>query len=205
MRNPYDVLGIPSSATIEQVKDAYRKLSAEYRSDKYSPEFSSKKMDEINEAYDNIIYSRESSSRSYNSSDNNYDSSSAQYSNDYSDIRAKINEGRIDDAEIRLDGISPAQRNAEWYFLKGTVNHKRGWFEEAKKNFTVACQMDPSNAEYRNAFASLNNSFTSGGYRTQQRSANTRKSDSGICDICSALLCADCCCECFGGDLIPCC
>lgn len=204
MRNPYDVLGIPSSATVEQVKDAYRKLSADYQSDKYSPEISSRKMDEINEAYDNIIYSRENSNSTYSSSDNSYNNS-AQYSNDYTDIRAKINEGRIDDAEIRLDGISPTQRNAEWYFLKGTVNHKRGWFEEAKKNFTVACQMEPSNAEYRNAFASLNNNFTSGGYRTKQRSANTEKSDCGVCDICSALLCADCCCECFGGDLIPCC
>jgi len=204
MRNPYDVLGIPSSATVEQVKDAYRKLSAEYQSDKYFPEISSRKMDEINEAYDNIIYSRENSKSTYSSSDNSYNNS-AQYSNDYTDIRAKINEGRIDDAEIRLDGISPTQRNAEWYFLKGTVNHKRGWFEEAKKNFTVACQMEPSNAEYRKAFASLNNNFTSGGYRTKQRSANTEKSDCGVCDICSALLCADCCCECFGGDLIPCC
>lgn len=204
MRNPYDVLGIPSSATAQQVKEAYKKLSAKYQSEKYPPEISSRKMDEINEAYDNIIYSRESSGGTYNTSDNNYNSSSSQYSNDYSDIRAKINQGRIDDAEIRLDGISPAQRNAEWYFLKGTVNHKRGWLEEARKNFTIACQMEPSNAEYRNAFASLNNS-TSGGYRTRQRSVNSGRKDSGVCDICSALLCADCCCECFGGDLIPCC
>lgn len=25
------------------------------------------------------------------------------------------------------------------------------------------------------------------------------------CDICNGLICADCCCECMGGDLIPCC
>ncbi len=25
------------------------------------------------------------------------------------------------------------------------------------------------------------------------------------CDMCSGLLMADCCCECMGGDLIPCC
>lgn len=204
MKNPYDVLGIPSSATAEQVKNAYKKLSAEYQSDKYSAEFSSRKMDEINEAYDTIIYSRETSGGNYNSSDNAQNSYNY-YSNDYVDIRSKINQGRIDDAEIRLDGISPAQRNAEWYFLKGTVNHRRGWFEEAKKNFTIACQMDPSNTEYKNAFASLNNSTTSGGYRTNHRSANPENKSSGICDICSALLCADCCCECFGGDLIPCC
>ena len=25
------------------------------------------------------------------------------------------------------------------------------------------------------------------------------------CDICNVLICADCCCECMGGELIPCC
>ena len=25
------------------------------------------------------------------------------------------------------------------------------------------------------------------------------------CDICNGLICADCCCECMGGDLISCC
>ena len=25
------------------------------------------------------------------------------------------------------------------------------------------------------------------------------------CDMCSGLICADCCCECMGGDLISCC
>ena len=25
------------------------------------------------------------------------------------------------------------------------------------------------------------------------------------CDMCSSLICADCCCECMGGDLISCC
>ncbi len=207
MNNPYEVLGISSSASIEQVKEAYRKLAAKYSSDEYASgplsSHASRKMDEINEAYDNIILSREGTRADYGSSANS-SSNSSQYSSDFSDIRAKINAGRIDDAEIRLDGISPTQRNAEWYFLKGTVNHRRGWFEEAKKNFTIACQMDPSNNEYRSAFNSVGNN-TSGGYRTRQRTSQTNNRNDGICDICSALLCADCCCECFGGDLIPCC
>lgn len=209
MNNPYEVLGIPSSATMEQVKDAYKKLAAKYQANEYSggplAEHAAKKMDEINEAYDNIVFSRENAKTNY-SSYNTSSGSSSQYSSDFSDIRAKINSGRIDDAEIRLDGISPTQRNAEWYFLKGSVNHRRGWFEEAKKNFTIACQMDPSNNEYRSAFNAVNNNgHTSGGYRTRQRNAQSNRKNDGICDICTTLLCADCCCECFGGDLIPCC
>ncbi len=197
MKNPYDVLGISSSASIEQVKDAYRKLSAKYQSGEIPPELASKKLDELNQAYDTIIYSRDTA--------NSNDYSDSTYNSDFSDIRQKINSGRIDDAEIRLDGISSNQRNAEWYYLKGMVNYKRGWLEEARKNFTLACQMDPSNTEYKNAFSSLNNNYTAGGYRTSRRAERSEKNDCGVCDICSALLCADCCCECVGGDLIPCC
>lgn len=210
MKNPYDVLGIDSSATIEQVKTAYKNLARKYQSDEFAggplSEHASKKMDEINEAYDYIIYSRTDepkSESSYTYANTNY---SSDYASDLQDIRIKIQEGRIDDAEIRLDGISPAKRTAEWYFLKGTVNNRRGWFEEAKKNFTIACQMEPNNSEYRAAFNSLNGSNSStGGYRTSQRTRSHDRDSVGICGICETLICADCCCECLGGDLIPCC
>lgn len=208
MSNPYEILGIPSSASMEQVKEAYKRLAAKYQADEYagSPlaEHAAKKMDEINQAYDTILFSRENS-RHYNNSSNTSNANYSQYSSDFSDIRRKINEGRIDDAEIRLDGISPTQRNAEWYFLKGSVNHRRGWFEEAKKNFTIACQMEPSNNEYRSAFNSMSHNHTTGGYRTRQRNTHSSRKNDGICDICGTLICADCCCECLGGDLIPCC
>ena len=39
---------------------------------------------------------------------------------------------------------------------------------------------------------------------------NPNMSTSGVggcnaCDMCQGLICADCCCECMGGDLISCC
>ena len=73
---------------------------------------------------------------------------------------------------------------------------RRGWFDEAYKNYSAACQRDPGNTEYAAAFNSLNNN-SRGGYR------QTRGGGCDACDICSSLLCADCCCECMGGDLIP--
>ena len=193
MRNPYDVLGVPQGAAIEQVNAAYRELIR-----KYQDSGNQKKIDEINEAYDSIVMGAPSGGSGYSSG------GYSQYgAADYSDIRAKINSGRLDDAQILLDGIPEGSRDAQWHYLKGTVQQKRGWLEEAAKNFATASNLDPSNNTYKMAYNKVNNA-RSGGYRTERRAERDSSGCSG-CDICSGLLCADCCCECFGGDLIPCC
>ena len=186
MRNPYEVLGIPQGASPEQVNAAYRELMRRYQEsgNNYA-------MNELNEAYDAIVMGG-SSAGGYSSSP------------DYSDIRAKINSGRLDDAQILLDGMPDGMRDAQWYYLKGTIQQKRGWLEEAAKNFATASTLDPSNNTYKMAYNKVSNA-RSGGYRTERRSEDGRKSGCSGCDMCTGLLCADCCCECFGGDLIPCC
>lgn len=187
MRNPYDVLGIPRGSSNEQVNAAYRELMRKYRDSD-----NTKKIDELNEAYDAIVMGTGSTGNSYRSSP------------DYSDIRAKINSGRLDDAQILLDGMPENTRDAQWYYLKGTVQQKRGWLEEAAKNFATASNLDPSNNTYKMAYNKVTNART-GGYRTERRSSDSGRSGCSGCDMCTGLLCADCCCECFGGDLIPCC
>lgn len=210
MKNPYSVLNISENATDEEVKEAYRTLARKYQSDSYASgplaEIAAKKMRELDEAYDSIILSRRSSGSgsSANSGSARSDSRNSgyqQYGNNssFADIRSKIAANRIDDAETLLDGVPKSMRNAEWYFLKGTVQYRRGWFEEAQKNYATACSMDSNNAEYRAAFNNVTNP-RQGGYRTRQTNSGC-----SACDICSGLICADCCCECFGGDLIPCC
>ena len=42
-----------------------------------------------------------------------------------------------------------ATRDAEWYFLSGSVAYRKGWMDEARRNFELACQMAPANLEYR--------------------------------------------------------
>ena len=59
--------------------------------------------------------------------------------------------------------------------------------------------------EYRAAYNQLmwqRNTGTNrqGPYRTQGQTNGCNG-----CDMCSGLICADCCCECMGGDLISCC
>ena len=198
MRNPYEVLGVPQGASMDQVNAAYRELSRKYADDSSSS--AQRKMEELNQAYDAILMSSGSSAGYSASSSQSYSAP------DYSDIRSKINSGRLDDAQTILDGIPEYSRNAEWYYLKGTIHQKRGWLEEAAKNFATASNLDPANNVYKMAYNKVNNA-RNGGYRTERRQNNRKGSDSGCsgCDICTGLICADCCCECCGGDIIPCC
>jgi curved DNA-binding protein CbpA len=211
LKNPFEILGLVQTASDEQVKQAYKELARKYSEDKYNngplSGIAQKKMQEINEAYDSIILNRGSA---FGATDTGRQSDTGDWNNNYhqgrqahsefNDIRVTIQNGRIDDAETLLDGIPPSVRSAEWYYLKGTVQYRRGWLEEAVKNFQTACNMDPGNKEYRDALNGMNKS-RSGGYRAD-RSGNSGCSG---CDLCTGLLCADCCCECFGGDCIPCC
>ena len=56
MRDPYQVLGIPSTATDEEVKKAYRNLARKYHPDNYHDnpleDLAQERMKEINEAYE---------------------------------------------------------------------------------------------------------------------------------------------------------
>ncbi len=195
MKDPYAVLGISPQATDDEVKAAYRELARKYHPDKYNDnplsDLAQEKMQEINEAYDTIVRMRQNGGGQYNGGNAN---------SRYTDIRNMIRANRVLDAEMLLDGVPSASRDAEWHFLKGSVLYKKGWLEDATNHYATACRMDPTNAEYRAAFHQMQMNRQTGGYRT----ANTAGGCSG-CDVCSSLLCADCCCECMGGDLIRCC
>ncbi len=206
MTDPYKVLGVSPAATDEQIKEAYRNLAKKYHPDQYadSPlkDLADEKMKEINEAYDTITAQRKGGGRrspggGYNPVGNNANSS-------FNDVRSLIMSGRISDAEQILNGVPPERRNAEWYFLKGSVLYRRGWLEEAKDHFSRACQMDPGNGEYS---AALNQAMSqgSGMYGGYSPVGGMNAGGCNSCDLCSSMICADCCCESMGGDLIPCC
>ena len=205
MRDPYEVLGVARDATDDQVKAAYRQLARKYHPDHYDgnplSDLAQEKMKEINEAYDQIM-----AERSGKSSQNQYYSGySPNHGNSsFADIRAIISAGRYEDAQVLLDGVPPQKRDAEWYFLNGSVLYRRGWFEDAYTSFATAVRMDPNNPEYTAALNQLNRQRSGAAFRTN-RTGGTTGGGCSACDVCSGLICADCCCECMGGDLIRCC
>lgn len=202
--NPYEVLGVKPGASQEEIKSAYRKLVKQYHPDQYvdNPlkDLAQEKLAEINKAYDML----KSGNTSYNSSTNGYNSSynnSNTYSNNtaiYAEVRSLIQMRNISMAESKLNTIK--DRNAEWYYLYGSVMMAKGWFESAYNNIQRACAMDPNNFEYRQALNQLQ--ARSRGYSQPYR---TSTGNMDTCDCCMNLWCLDSICECFGGDLIGCC
>ena len=187
--DPYAVLGVSKTATDDEVKAAYRTLAKQYHPDNFADNplqnLAAQKMQEINDAYDQIMNERKGTGNGF-------------YANDessFADIRSMISAGRVEEAMELLDGVPPAQRNAEWYFLNGSVMYRRGWFDNAYTSFSTACRMNPGNEEYRAAFENIKRERSGfDGYRqtNNPQGCNT-------CDICSSLMCADCCCQCLGG------
>ena len=207
MTDPYQILGVNQNATDEQIKQAYKELARKYHPDNYAnnplSDLAEDKMKEINEAYDAIINQRKGRTSGATNNNNSY-----HCKGEFNDIRAMINQNRLDQAQELLDGVAISKRSAEWYFLNGTVLYRRGWFDDAYTSVSTACRMEPNNMEYRAMFERLNKQRMGGfgnygGYNTTGYGCTT--GGCTTCDLCQGLICADCCCECMGGDLISCC
>jgi len=198
--DPYKVLGVNPGASQEEIKSAYRTLVKKYHPDKYidNPlgDLAKEKMQQINQAYEML-------------SGNNAKSSSSQYSSStgsqgqatsLAQVRALINANRVREALAALDSIN--DHSAEWYYLRGVCMSRMGMYAQANTFYNTAYRMEPSNAEYAR---SANNMRSSNTTFNDQRSTMSGRECGGPCDLCSGLICADCCCECMGGDLIGCC
>lgn len=196
MTDPYEILGVSSSASDEEIKRAYRELARKYHPDNYAgnplADLAQEKMKEINEAYDAITRMRSGSSSGYGNNSGYGSSSSYSGSNGsstYAQIRSLINSNRLSEAEMQLNAVGT--KDAEWYFLSGEIAYRKGWLDEARRNYQIACSMAPNNYEYQRALSVVNAGSTP--YRN-----TTYQQNSGLdtaCDICNTLLCLNCLCN----------
>lgn len=192
--NPYEVLGVDPGADEETIKKAHRALVKKYHPDRYvdNPlaDLAAEKMKEINKAYDMIMKgnNNQNVSGSYQPQNNsngygNY--SSGGYNNiSFESVRVFISMGQYGAA---LNMLNSLNKTAEWYYLRGIINMRRGYYDQAVIDLDKAVQMDPSNVEYRSAVENIKNRTAT--YTT------TGQYGTGCCD-CAPCMCVPCICPC---------
>ena len=153
-------------------------------------------MKEINEAYDQITKQR-AGGGGYNASNAGYQRQQSSYQQQsysggsvYQQARQAINLGDLGRAE-QLLRTAPAQ-NGEWHFLMGSIAYRKGWLDEAMQHYQMACRMDPTNGEYRQALAMMQNGGQA--YRPYGYGGGM-----DACDCCTSLMCLNCLCGGCGG------
>jgi len=198
MTDPYEVLHIPSTATDEEVKKAYRDLARKYHPDNYHDnplaDLAQEKMKEINAAYHAIQQERggrgggaaQAQQQSYYGG---YQYQQRAAGNPaFQQVRMAINRNDLGMAEQLLDRMS--DHNGEWNFLKGTICYRRGWVDEARRYYQTACQMDPGDPEFRQALNFVENNQE--GYRPEGYDVFSTGCGGG--NVCSRLACLYLCC-----------
>ncbi len=195
--NPYEVLGVSPGADEETVKKAYRALVKKYHPDRYanSPmqETAAEKMKEINQAYDMITKGKTFGNSSGNTSGNGQSYggyNQGAYTNYYNVtptfqlVRMLVNAGQYAAA---LQMLNSLPQTAEFYYLRGIISLRRGFYDQAYDDLQKASQMEPNNMEYRSAIENMKNRNT-----TYTTSGNY---SSSCCD-CMPCLCIPCMCPC---------
>ena len=127
--DPYQILGIDSNASEEEIQARYQALIEEYT--KNQDETTQEKIKLLNSAYDILI---------------NKDI--------YKEVRAFIEHKNFAAAEAKLNLLSD-RNSAEWNYLQGFVAVQKGWFESGLNYFKRSVEIDPNNIEYMNSLNTL--------------------------------------------------
>lgn len=223
--DPYKVLGIEPTATDEEVKKAYRKLSRKYHPDANvnnpHPEVAEEKFKQVQFAYDQIMKMRERGSTGYGGTGYGQSSyggfggfggfgsyggfggqrtnSSDNMSEDDLRLQAAlnyVNSGHYKEAMNILNSLS--QRTAKWHYVHAAASYGLGNQAQALDSAKKAVDMEPSNYQYQQLLQRLQG----GGGWYQTTGTGYGRSQSGMDDMCCNLLLWNLCCGCGPG---PCC
>ncbi len=193
--NAFEILGLSSSASLDEVEARYRELRDKYQRDRFLPgeegENAAEKLQQLEVAYRDI---QSTFTERVSEDDENY-----------SDVQKLIEEGKLDEAQDRLDKRN--NRDAEWHYMQSILFYKRSWFLESKKQLEFALQLEPGNQRYKDSLEKLTKILASNTISPDQMRTTSRPVDNGPTvgagnGTCTGNACADCllcnmCCNCM--------
>lgn len=211
--NPFIILGINRDASQNEIYEAYKAKRDYYKEHIFdegeSGAQAARMLEQVEQAYKQAM-------------DMSHDNAtvSGEGESSFDGVKQAIHDKSPERAQQELDKIS--YRGAEWHYFQSIVFYEKNWLNDSRKQLEIALQMDPGNPKYQRAIDNLkkkidgsrpydkegsgnvyqNNNDTA---TDRSYSQNAAATSDGCCAACQALWCADCCCECMGGDLIRCC
>ena len=210
--DPFVILGISKDSSQSEILEAYKEKRAYYQEHVFDEgengAQAARMLGQLDEAYQQAMEISHESATVSGEGDSSLEA-----------VRNAIRNKDVEAAQRALDEIS--YRGAEWHYYQSIVFYEKNWLNDSKKQLELAIEMDPSNTKYTRALDNLKKKIdgsrpydkqgSQGVYGKSDQASNRTYSQhdsdvaDGICTTCQALWCADCCCECMGGDLISCC
>jgi len=201
--DPYQVLGVPPTASDQEIAKAYRKLAKKYHPDLHpGDEEAAKKMSEINAAYEQIKNMRKSQIMlravygytQYGPFGNN--GAGQQQRSEYSiynSVKAYLFSGYYQQSLNVLSTI--LERNAECYYYSALANAGLGNKITALHHAKTAVQMEPNNPEYQRLLEQIQ--YGGQAYRQQSEQYGISLSAVNLCiNGCITFYLAQMCCLC---------
>ena len=151
--NAYDILNVPSTATREEIRAAYRQLARRWHPDRFmaGPErdWANEKMAEINGAYRSCLDSLTDAPKGAGGDDAGL-----------RQVQQLVDEGRYSIARKKLMGLNT--RCAEWNYLFGWVLMRQGELDKALTFLSVAAHQNAKSAKYARALSEAQRQVTTG-------------------------------------------
>lgn len=210
--NPFVILGVDKNATQSEILEAYKQKRAYYQAHVFdegeSGAQAASMLNQLDDAYQQAMEMAVESATVTGEGESAYEQ-----------VKQAIRSKDMETAQKLLDDMS--YRGAEWHYYQSVVFYEKNWLNDTKKQLEIALQMDPQNEKYQHALDNLKKKIDGSRPYDKEGAQGVYNADStqtdrtytqrdgavadGICSACQALWCADCCCECMGGDLIRCC
>lgn len=146
MKDLYEIFGLTSDCTDEELAAKYSELKAKYGEERFAEgekgNEAARKLTELETAYQEILSLRQEQSFSAQSD-----------SGLYKEVEEAIKSGNLSAAQDKLDSFN--ERGAEWHYLQSVLFYKKNWLNESKKQLEIAMQMDPNNEKYKTSYDKL--------------------------------------------------